>query len=110
MPTATWMTVADEAKLSEGVPLLVSPKGVGILLIRQEGVVYAIRNKCPHMACPLESGELADHIITCPCHGWSFDIRDGAFTRSARIKVETYAVKVEDGQIAIDLDLDGAAQ
>ena len=104
MPTALWIDVAEEAKLAEGVPKLVSPKGIGILLIKQDGAVYAIRNKCPHMGCPMESGELEDHVITCPCHGWSFDIRSGAFTRSDRIKVETYPVKVEDGQVAIDLD------
>jgi len=99
----TWIAVVDDAKVKEGVPLAVYPKGVNILLVRVDGAVHAIANKCAHMACPLEGGRLEDYVITCPCHDWSFDVRSGAFTQADEIVVATYATKVEDGKIMLSL-------
>jgi len=104
VPVSTWIAVAGTAKLQEGVPLLVKPKGIGILLIKRGDAIFAVRNKCPHMACPMEQGEVDEFELTCPCHGWTFDIRDGAFVRAPEIKVETYAAKIEGDDVLIDFD------
>jgi nitrite reductase/ring-hydroxylating ferredoxin subunit len=101
--TGSWIAVADDSKVTEGVPLAVYPRGVNILLIRVEGAVHAIANKCAHMACPLEGGRLEGHVITCPCHDWSFDVRSGAFTQAAEIRVATYPTRVEDDKIVLNL-------
>ena len=100
---SSWTVVADDAKVKEGVPLAVYPLGITILLVRVEGTVHAIANKCAHMACPLEGGRLEGHIITCPCHDWSFDVRDGAFTQAREIAVATYPAKVEGDKVLLDL-------
>jgi nitrite reductase/ring-hydroxylating ferredoxin subunit len=104
VPVSTWIAVAETAKLKEGVPLLVKPRGIGILLFKRGEAVYAVRNKCPHMACPMEQGELDGFVLTCPCHGWNFDIRDGSFVRASTIKVATYAAKIEGDSVLIDFD------
>ena len=100
----SWIAVADDAKVNEGVPLAVYPKGVNILLVRVDGVVHAIANKCAHMACPLEGGRLEGYVITCPCHDWSFDVRDGAFTQAGEIVIAAYPTKLEDGKIMLSLE------
>jgi 3-phenylpropionate/trans-cinnamate dioxygenase ferredoxin subunit len=98
-----WNAVTDEAKVKEGVPLAVYPRGLNVLLVRVDGAVYALANKCAHMACPLEGGQLEGHVLTCPCHDWSFDVRDGAFTRAGEIRVATFATRVADGKLEIGL-------
>ena len=103
----SWIPVADDSKVKEGVPLAVYPRGVNILLVRVDGVVHAMANKCAHMACPLEGGRLERYVITCPCHDWSFDVRSGAFTQANEIVIATYPTKLEDGKIM--LGLEGAA-
>ena len=100
----SWIAVADDAKVKEGVPLAVYPRGVNLLLVRVDGAVYAIANKCAHMACPLEGGRLEGHVITCPCHDWSFDVRSGAFTQASEIVIATYPTKLEDGKIMLSLE------
>ena len=42
-------------------------------------------------------------ILTCPFHGWEFDCRTGAIGSDEDLKQATYAVKVEDGEIFVEL-------
>ncbi|MFA6383992.1 MAG: Rieske (2Fe-2S) protein, partial [Candidatus Omnitrophota bacterium] len=93
-----------EEKLIEQSRRLASPRGLPVLLIRKtKHEIYAVSNKCPHMACPLRSGLLEGYILTCPCHDWRFDIRTGAFLDSKEIMLPVYQVKIEDGMILIKI-------
>lgn len=82
---------------------LVFPKGIGVLLIKKEGKIYAISNKCAHMACPLSGGVLEGYIIKCPCHDWRFDIRTGELLEVKELKIPTYQMKFEDGKIFVKI-------
>jgi nitrite reductase/ring-hydroxylating ferredoxin subunit len=102
--SAVWVEVADDEKVGEGAYLAVYPKGVAVLLMRIDGALHAIANKCAHMACPLEGGKIEDHVITCPCHDWSFDVRTGAFTEAAEIAIRVYPVKTDGGKILVGFE------
>lgn len=79
------------------------PLGVNIVVARVGGEVFAVDGKCPHMACPLYSGALDGHMLTCPCHDWQFDIRSGQFLDAPEIKLVLYPVKSEDGKLFVSL-------
>lgn len=99
-----WIPVIEDARLIESSVRLVTPKGLGILLIRKKGnEIYAISNKCPHMGCPLRTGILEGYILTCPCHDWRFDIRNGVFLDAGEISLAVYPVRIADGMISIRL-------
>jgi len=100
---SSWTATVDEAKVREGSPVPVYPKGVGVLLVRLDGELHAIRNKCAHMACPLEGGLLEGPILTCPCHDWRFDVRSGEFLDAPELNIPVYATRVEDGTVLVDL-------
>lgn len=104
MSGPAWVAVADDVSIKEGVPLAVYPKGLAVLVIRQHGELFAIANKCAHMACPLKAGRLDGYVITCPCHDWHFDIRDGAFLDAPELAISTYAVKEKDGKVLVRLE------
>ena len=99
-----WVATVDDVKVKEGVPVAVYPKGLAVLVIRREGELFAIANKCAHMGCPLEAGGLHGHTLTCPCHDWRFDIRDGEFLDAPELSIPTFAVKVEDGKVLVRLE------
>lgn len=103
MAGSSWTATVDEAKVREGSPVPVYPKGVGVLLIRLDGELHAIRNKCAHMACPLEGGSLEGPILTCPCHDWRFDVRSGEFLDASELSIPVYPTRVEDGKVLVDL-------
>jgi 3-phenylpropionate/trans-cinnamate dioxygenase ferredoxin subunit len=72
-----------------------------------DGAFYAIADVCTHDDGPLGEGTLDGASIMCPRHGALFDVRTGAVLRPpAVVPVRTYPVKVEDGQILVEMELD----
>lgn len=51
--------------------------GRELLLLQEEGKVYLIANRCPHMDAPLHKASIHNHVLRCPLHGIEFDLRDG---------------------------------
>ena len=98
-----WVPTIDDSKVRDGAAVPVYPKGVGVLLVRADGEIFAIANKCAHMACPLEGGKLEGGVITCPCHDWRFDVRSGRFLDAPELSIDTFATKVEDGKVLVQL-------
>ena len=98
-----WVPTIDDSKVRDGAYVAVYPKRVGVLLVRAGGELFAIANKCAHMACPLEGGKLEEGILTCPCHDWRFDVRSGQFLDAPELRIDTFATKVEDGKVLVQM-------
>ena len=105
--SASWVFAIEEDKLKEESVNVVFPRGRSILLIKSAGQIYALSNKCAHMACPLSGGTLKDQTIQCPCHDWRFDIRTGEFLNAREIKIPIYPWRLADGKIFIHLEEGG---
>ncbi len=99
----TWTYVLDDAALVEGRMAPVYPLGVNVVLARVDGAVYAVSGKCAHMACPLFSGRLEGHTITCGCHDWRFDVRSGKFLDAPELGISVYPIKLEAGKLFVRL-------
>jgi nitrite reductase/ring-hydroxylating ferredoxin subunit len=104
MEDTGWVPALDESQLQEATINLALPKGVSIILIKKEGHIYALRNRCAHMACTLAGGRLDGHTLQCPCHEWKFDITTGEFLDAREITVPTYACKSQDGTILVKME------
>ena len=103
MSAPEWVAAVDVSKVPEGGYVAVYPRGLGVLVARVEGELYAIANRCYHMGCPLEGGRLRGTILTCPCHDWRFDVRDGTFVTTPELRIRTFPTRVEEGNVQINL-------
>ena len=66
---------------------------------------FATDGHCTHEKQHLEDGLVIDCVIECPLHGGRFDICTGkALSAPCTVDLQTYPVRVEDGQIYIGLD------
>ncbi len=72
-----------------------------IALFNVEGEFYAINAICPHMGGHLSEGALRGAVVTCPWHGWTFDVRDGKADHAGGHTVSAYETKVENGVILV---------
>jgi nitrite reductase/ring-hydroxylating ferredoxin subunit len=72
-------------------------------LCNVDGDVRAISGVCPHHGGPLGQGGLEGGVVTCPWHAWEFDSGTGACLFNDTLRVPTYAVRIEAGQILVDL-------
>ena len=82
---------------------LVRHDGKQVLVIAQEGRLFAIANRCPHEGYPLSEGTLGPGcVLTCNWHNWKFDLASGA-ALVGRDPVRSYEVAERNGEIFIDV-------
>jgi nitrite reductase (NADH) small subunit len=72
-----------------------------IALARVEDKFFATQAACLHLHGPLGEGRLEGHVLTCPWHGWQYDVRTGTNEFDLAIQLETYEVVVEDGEVKV---------
>lgn len=74
----SWTEATNLEKLASGNREVVKIGDQKILLINQEGKIYAVSNACPHLKLPMKTGKInSDCTITCPFHRSSFDLATG---------------------------------
>ncbi|MEX2116172.1 MAG: Rieske 2Fe-2S domain-containing protein [Bacteroidota bacterium] len=68
------------------------------ILFRIGEEFFAVRNRCPHQQFEkLHEAEVEGFIVTCPMHGWKFDLRTGASVNAdGRLRVWRTEVRGND--------------
>ena len=99
----TFVTVANTNDLKPGESKSIEINGREIALFNIDGVFYAIDNTCMHKGGPLGEGVVAGGIVTCPWHGWEYDIKTGINPLNSQIKVKKYEVMVEGYKVKVKL-------
>lgn len=77
-----------------------------VLITTGDGGYYALKDQCSHEDYPLSDGELMDddERVECIYHGAKFNVKTGKAVALPAIRpVPSYEVKVEDGEILVDL-------
>jgi nitrite reductase (NADH) small subunit len=96
-----FVRVLAVSELPPGQCREVQVDGKPVALYNVDGTFYATTNTCIHRGGPLAQGMLEGRVVMCPWHAWTFDVTTGENTANARLKVATYGVKVEDGQVLV---------
>jgi 3-phenylpropionate/trans-cinnamate dioxygenase ferredoxin component len=98
--------VAQLIELDEASPLKrVEVDGVPVCLVRlASGEIFAISDVCSHEDVELSDGDLDGEDVECPAHGSRFNVRTGEVSGlPAEDPVDTYSVRVADGQIFVEV-------
>jgi len=74
-----------------------------VALFNVDGKFYALDGICPHQGGPLGKGFLDGCIVTCPWHGFQFDVTTGQHQTSRSLVHPTFPVKVEDGGVWVEV-------
>ena len=99
----SFVEVAKVKDVKEGEGKVVSANGKEIALFNVGGQFHAIDNTCVHRGGPLGEGTLDGDTVTCPWHGWKFNVKTGVSPVNPAAKVETYKVKVDRDKILVDV-------
>ena len=94
--------VLDLAALPPGGVELLVFRGMDVALFRRGDEFFAIGNECAHKGGNLCDGRVEGDIVTCPLHGWEFDLRSGVCMTIPGEAVPRFAVTVDDGGIYIE--------
>ncbi len=99
MMFATERKVARLRDLKERKGKLVCIDGEEIALFNIEGKIFAVGNVCPHQHfSKLHEGMLDGKTLTCPMHGWSYDLESGKSV-NADGKLKTFAVEIRGDDV-----------
>ena len=100
------LTVCPLEELPPGEVRIVRAGELAIGVYNLGGELYAIEDRCSHDDGPLAEGDFDpdEGVAICPRHGARFDVRSGrALSLPAYLPVETFAVKVEDGMVKVEV-------
>jgi nitrite reductase/ring-hydroxylating ferredoxin subunit len=96
-----WLRVAPAHALREGQAARVEFDDQRIAVFRSCGELFAVQADCLHMAGPLDEGDVRDCVITCPWHGWRYELSSGARLDRDGSPLRTYRIREADGWIEL---------
>ena len=98
--------VAEVGDLQPGECKTVAAGERELALYNVGGKFCATDNVCPHRGGPLGEGTLDGSVITCPWHGWRFDVCTGQSPVIPTAKVEKFECVIEGNDVKVKLDGD----
>ncbi len=101
---AEFVKVATIDQLTPGQGMTVAVNGGYVALFNVDGTFYAIDDTCPHAGGPLGQGILEGCVVTCPWHGWRFNVTTGVSPVVSSISVKKYEVKVEGNDVLVAVE------
>jgi len=108
--------VGPVGDLPEGERRLVEIDGREIAVFNLDGSYHAILNFCTHQSGPVCEGMIhgiidvdegyeliytEDEYLSCPWHGWTFEIESGEHTGGTSHRLVKYETTVRDGDVYV---------
>ncbi len=116
--------VAKEAEIPEDERVIVEVEGKEIGVFNVKGEYFAVLNWCVHQGGPCCEGTVDgtysatfdrdtlevdlqwvkdDEILSCPWHGWEYDLTTGDCLSNNRYTIPQYPVRINEGNIIVDV-------
>lgn len=96
-----WNFAAKLSQVPEGGLLALALHNKSVILSRNGSVVACFENACAHLGMPLDMGDVTDGIITCPYHGFKYDLRSGECLTAPEVQLQAHAVRVVGDRVEI---------
>lgn len=94
-----FVRVAGIADVQPGHGIVAEVGGKTLAVFNVDGTFHVIDNTCIHRGGPLGEGEVAGTVVTCPWHGWEFNVTTGECVKNPSAKVTVYQVKIDGADV-----------
>jgi nitrite reductase (NADH) small subunit len=98
-----WFDIAAAEECPPGTSIERVAGGRMVALANVDGAWFALDGLCPHQGGPLGRGQLCGRVLTCPWHGWQFDVATGQHGSSPTLRQPCYPVRVEQGRLLVQV-------
>jgi nitrite reductase (NADH) small subunit len=100
-----WVAVCRLQDIPPGRGWPVQVADLRIAVFETAGGLRAVENRCSHVGNPVDDGPVSGEILTCPWHGWQYDLRTGhhltVFGRRSGLR--TFNVKVDGDDVLVEI-------
>ncbi|MEK6233701.1 MAG: Rieske 2Fe-2S domain-containing protein [Planctomycetales bacterium] len=94
--------IIQVSDIKNGTSRVVEIQGHELVVFHVQGEFYVLSNLCPHVGGPLNEGPLSGHTVTCPWHGWQFDVRTGQRPGEGK-SAPCFPTSIEDDWVVVEL-------
>lgn len=100
-----WTDIGPADDFPVGAQSCLTADQTHLVVFNVDGDLHCIANVCPHAGLPLGDGERRGLTITCPYHGYTYNIKNGADIDDPEYgePVNVYPVRIEDGRVQVAL-------
>lgn len=98
-----FVKIGSLGQLPPGTVTQVEVGEESVVVCNAGGEIHALDGICQHAGGPLGQGALHGTTLVCPWHAWEYNCVTGVCDLDEDLKLEKYAVKVENGDIFIDV-------
>jgi nitrite reductase (NADH) small subunit len=99
----TFVRAAAKGEILPGTIHEFQLDGTAVALANVEGKFFAVNNVCLHRGGPLGEGEMDRQVVTCPWHGWQFDVTNGQLLSNAAVTLACYPVEIRGEDVFVDI-------
>ena len=96
------LATIDDFNYSKIKSLSILGKKIGIVK-REDGNFYAIEVGCKHQGADITRGKMENNILTCPRHGWKYDLETGECLNHDSPRLRKFELKIEGNDIKVSL-------
>ncbi len=96
-----WETIDNNDIPTEGASAEIVVAGNIVALFNVDGELHALDGICPHQGGPLGQGALHGCVVSCPWHGWEYDVTDGQHQSIPALKHTSIQVRIVDGVVQL---------
>ncbi|GGI25975.1 MULTISPECIES: NifU family protein [Bradyrhizobium] len=89
-----WIPAGAWADFPEGLVRAMELGGRKIILSRSGESISCFENACAHLGLPIHDGEVQGGIITCPYHGFRYDLASGECLTAPEVQLQPHAVRI----------------
>jgi nitrite reductase (NADH) small subunit len=101
MPTRHVIAQVEDVPNGAGKEYAVA--GRIIALFNIDGEYSAIDGICAHAGGPIAAGAVVGNVVTCPWHGWQYDVKTGQHCLTESICQQSFPVSVENDSIVVEI-------
>jgi len=104
LPKQFFMPIIRADQIPDNGLRVVETGGINLLLCNVAGTIYTFQNHCAEGSLPLDESILEEGVLTCPCHGYQFDVRQkGRCLIDPNLRLESLPMKVENEVVKVAL-------
>jgi nitrite reductase/ring-hydroxylating ferredoxin subunit/Fe-S cluster biogenesis protein NfuA len=98
-----WLLAGRLDEIPESGIKALAVNGEKLVLFRRGSIVSCFQNACAHLGFPITDGEVDGGVITCPHHGFRYDLATGECLTAPEVQLQPHAVRVIGNRVEVRL-------